>query len=137
MPRSATTRFLTSRSKRPTSVCRGRSAPPMRGCRSAPAPRLPPRSHPRGPRPTAPRRRPTPFDPLLYAPRPQVVNGVPVGPPTGGFVQAGNVTAPYDLTTVPNVDKRVVNTIDPNNVAPRLGLAYAPAGRSFSVRAGY
>jgi len=78
------------------------------------------------------------FDPALYKPRPLAVNGVPVGPPIGGFVQAGNVIKQYDAPDIPNVDKRVVNSIDPNNFAPRIGFAYSPlnSGR-LVLRGGY
>src|SRR6266446_2103164 len=79
------------------------------------------------------------FDPSLYRPRLAVgSNGNPVGPPIGGFVQAGNVIPPYDLPDVPNVDKRIVKSIDPNNFAPRIGFAYSPfeSGRLI-LRGGY
>ncbi|HEX8139645.1 MAG TPA: TonB-dependent receptor [Pyrinomonadaceae bacterium] len=78
------------------------------------------------------------FDPSLYVPRPLAVAGTPIGPPIGGYVQAGNVIPEYDLPGVPNVDKRVVNSVDPNNFAPRVGFAYSPldSGRMV-VRGGY
>src|SRR5437660_7623902 len=79
------------------------------------------------------------FDPSLYKPRLAVDNsGNPIGPPIGGFVQAGNVIAQYDLADVPNVGKRIVRSIDPNNFAPRIGFAYSPldSGR-LVVRGGY
>ncbi len=78
----------------------------------------------------------TTFDPALYFPRSQ--NGAPIGPPLGGFVQAGNVIPSFDLPGVPNVSKYVVRSIDPNNLAPRVGLAYSalPSGR-LVVRGGY
>lgn len=67
------------------------------------------------------------FDPALYRPRMQVgANGLPVGPPTSGFVQAGNVIPEYDLADVPNVGKGIVKSIDPNNFAPRVGFAFSP-----------
>ena len=69
------------------------------------------------------RGRMTDFDPSLYKPRPlsnTAVTGLTV--PIGGFVQAGNVIPQYDLVDVPNVDKRIVKSIDPNNLAPRLAL---------------
>jgi hypothetical protein len=77
------------------------------------------------------------FDPALYVPRP-AVGGAVVGPPIGGYVQAGNVISQYDLASMPNVGKRVVNSVDPNNFAPRVGFAYSPtqSGR-FVVRGGY
>ena len=79
------------------------------------------------------------FDPALYRPSMEVgADGNPVGPPAGGFVQAGNVIPKYDLPNVPNVDKRVLTSVDPNNFAPRVGLAYSPldSGR-LSLRGGY
>ncbi|HLN99198.1 MAG TPA: TonB-dependent receptor [Pyrinomonadaceae bacterium] len=79
------------------------------------------------------------FDPGLY--KPQLAlgsNGNPTGPPIGGFVQAGNVIAQYDLAEVPNVGKRIVRSIDPNNFAPRLGFAYSPlVSDRLVVRGGY
>ena len=44
----------------------------------------------------------------------------------GGFVQAGNVIPRYDLADVQNVGRRVFTSIDRNNFAPRVGLAYSP-----------
>jgi hypothetical protein len=78
------------------------------------------------------------FDPALYRPRPLSFFGSPLGPPVGGFVQAGNVIPQYDLADVPNVGKRVLRSIDPNNFAPRVGFAYSPldSGR-LAVRGGY
>src|SRR6266404_245408 len=79
------------------------------------------------------------FDPSLYKPRILVNSaGVPQGPPIGGFVQAGNVIAQYDLPEAPNVAKRVVNSIDPNNFAPRVGFAFSLLKSSRLVlRGGY
>ncbi len=79
------------------------------------------------------------FDPTLYQPRLLVGNnGSPVGPPIGGFVQAGNVIPGYDRPEVPNVGKRIVNSIDPNNFAPRIGFAYSPLDSDRLVlRGGY
>jgi hypothetical protein len=79
------------------------------------------------------------FDPALYKPRLAVgSNGNPLGPPIGGFVQAGNVISQYDLPDVPNVGKRIVRSIDPNNFGPRIGFAYSPLDSSrLVVRGGY
>ena len=79
------------------------------------------------------------FDPALYKPRMEVdSSGNPVGPPIGGFVQAGNVIPKFELPDVPNVGKRVLTSVDPNNFAPRVGFAYSPleSGR-LVVRGGY
>lgn len=77
------------------------------------------------------------FDPALYQPRMQVdSSGAPIGPPIAGFVQAGNVISQFDLASVPNVSKRMLNSVDPNNFAPRVGFAYSP-GDSLVVRGGY
>ncbi|HEX5964926.1 MAG TPA: carboxypeptidase regulatory-like domain-containing protein [Pyrinomonadaceae bacterium] len=79
------------------------------------------------------------FDPALYQPRMEVdASGNPVGPPIGGLVQAGNVIPQYDLADVPNVAKRVLTSVDPNNIGPRGGLAYSPfdSGR-LVIRGGY
>jgi len=79
------------------------------------------------------------FDPSLYKPRLLVgADGLPVGPPVSGFVQAGNVIPQYDLPDVPNVGKYVVSSIDANNFAPRIGFAYSPLDSGRLVfRAGY
>jgi len=79
------------------------------------------------------------FDPTLYRPRMEVdAGGNPVGPPASGFVQAGNVIPKYDLPNVPNVGRGVLTSVDPNNLAPRVGLAFSPldSGR-LSLRGGY
>ena len=79
------------------------------------------------------------FDPALYRPRMEVdASGNPVGPPAGGFVQAGNVISQYDLADMPNVGRRVFTSVDPNNLGPRVGFAYSPfdSGR-VTLRAGY
>lgn len=75
------------------------------------------------------------FDPSLYRP-PSSPNCLPVC----GIVQAGNPAAGYDLPdeTVPNVGQRVLNSIDPNNFAPRIGFAYSHFKKNnFVVRGGY
>jgi len=77
------------------------------------------------------------FDPALYRPRMQVdAGGIPVGPPIGGFVQAGNVIPEFDLPEIPNVGRRILTSIDKNNFGPRVGFAYSPLGRVV-VRGGY
>ena len=73
------------------------------------------------------------FDPALYCPPPTLPN-----PPKCGILQAGNPAAGYDLPDIPNVGRRVLNSLDPNNFAPRVGLAYAPFDKKrFVLRAGY
>ena len=78
----------------------------------------------------------TTFDPALYVPR--VQDGAPIGPPAGGFVQAGNAVSSFALPSVTKVSKYVIRSIDPNNFAPRIGFAYSPvpSGRLI-VRGGY
>ena len=77
------------------------------------------------------------FDPALYVPRP-AIGGAVVGPPIGGYVQAGNVIPAYDVASIPNVGKRVVNSVDPNNFAPRIGFAYSPLeSGKLVLRGGY
>ncbi|HTH38091.1 MAG TPA: TonB-dependent receptor [Pyrinomonadaceae bacterium] len=79
------------------------------------------------------------FDPDLYLPRPlRAGDTVPPGPPIGGFVRADNGPQLNDLSNVPLVSKRILKSIDPNNFAPRLGLAYSPFKRGVLViRGGY
>lgn len=79
------------------------------------------------------------FDPALYKPRMEVdSSGAPVGPPVAGFVQAGNVIPQYDLPDVPNISKRILNSVDTNNFAPRVGFAYSPLDSARLVlRGGY
>jgi hypothetical protein len=79
------------------------------------------------------------FDPALYVPRQQVdQKGNPVGPPIGGFVQAGNAIPSLRLPGVPDVSKYVVRSIDPSNLAPRIGFAYSSLrSNRLAVRGGY
>ena len=79
------------------------------------------------------------FDPSLYRPRMSIgSNGFPQGPPIGGIVQAGNPAPAYDLPQIPNVGKRVLNSVDPNNFAPRVGFAYSHfKSNRVVVRGGY
>jgi hypothetical protein len=78
----------------------------------------------------------TTFDPALYVPR--VQNGSPIGPPVGGFVQAGNVIPNFALPSATKGSKYVIRSIDADNLGPRIGFAYSPApsGRLI-VRGGY
>jgi hypothetical protein len=77
------------------------------------------------------------FDPALYVPR-TVVTGLPIGPPVGGIVQAGNAIRELDDPGIPNVGKRLLHSIDPNNIGPRIGMAFSPFGTDRVVfRAGY
>jgi hypothetical protein len=79
------------------------------------------------------------FDPALYVPPQQVdQKGNPVGPPVGGFVQAGNVLPSFSLPGVPHVSKYVVRSTDPHNFGPRIGFAYSPLrSKRVAVRGGY
>jgi hypothetical protein len=79
------------------------------------------------------------FDPNLYKPSTLVdARGVPIGPPAEGFVQAGNVIPSLDSSSIPNVGNRVFKSIDPNNIAPRVGFAYVPPlSTRLLVRGGY
>ena len=52
------------------------------------------------------------------------------------MVQPGNVIAQYDLPSVPNVGKRVVNSNDGDNFAPRVGFAYTFTGDGRTVMRG-
>jgi hypothetical protein len=78
------------------------------------------------------------FEPALYRPRLETADGLPVGPPIGGIVQAGNPTPSYDLPDVPNVGKRLVKSLDPNNLGPRFGFAWSPLNSArLAIRGGY
>jgi hypothetical protein len=79
------------------------------------------------------------FDPSLYKPRMEVdSSGLPVGPPIAGFLQAGNAISTFDLPDVPNIGKRILNSVDPDNLAPRVGFAYSPLDSArFVLRGGY
>ena len=77
------------------------------------------------------------FDPSLYQPRMQVnASGAPIGPPSGGFIQAGNAIPQFNLTNVPKGKDSLLRSIDPNNIAPRIGFADSPA-KWFVIRGGY
>jgi hypothetical protein len=79
------------------------------------------------------------FDPSLYQPRLQVdEDGLPVGPPAAGIIEAGNAPPEYSLTGVTRVDRRVLRSIDPHNFGPRFGVAWSPLGSGrLAVSAGY
>jgi hypothetical protein len=79
------------------------------------------------------------FDPALYRPQMAVdSNGFPLGPPAAGIIEAGNAPAQYSLPGVTRVGKRVVNSVDPNNFGPRVGLAWSPLSSArLAIRAGY
>lgn len=78
------------------------------------------------------------FDPELYQPRLEVAGGFPVGPPAGGIIEAGNAPPQDNLPGVTRVGKRLLKSIDPNNLGPRIGIAWSPlsSGR-LALRAGY
>lgn len=79
------------------------------------------------------------FDPTLYQPRMEVdAEGLPVGPPARGIIEADNAPAQYSLPGVTRVDSRVLKSLDPFNLAPRVGIAWAPlSSNRFVVHAGY
>ncbi len=79
------------------------------------------------------------FDPALYRPNTQVdSNGLPIGPPAEGIVEAGNAPPQYSLPGVTRVGKRVVKSVDANNLGPRMGFAWSPLNSGkLSLRAGY
>ncbi|HEV2388746.1 MAG TPA: TonB-dependent receptor [Candidatus Acidoferrales bacterium] len=80
----------------------------------------------------------TTFDPTLYVPRQLVVNAVPAGPPVGGFVQEENIVPSFVLPGIPKVGKGLLRSIDPYNLAPRIGFAYSPPGSGrLAIRGGY
>jgi hypothetical protein len=65
-------------------------------------------------------------------------SGTPIGPPAEGFVQAGNVVPSLDKPEIPNASKSLFKSIDPNNIAPRIGFAYVPPlSKRLAVRGGY
>lgn len=77
------------------------------------------------------------FDPALYQPRLDE-SGLPIGPPAGGIIEAGNAPPEYSLPGVTRVGKRVVKSMDPNNFGPRIGMAWSPlASGRLAFRAGY
>jgi Carboxypeptidase regulatory-like domain/TonB-dependent Receptor Plug Domain/TonB dependent receptor len=79
------------------------------------------------------------FDPALYRPQMAVdSNGFPLGPPAAGIIEAGNALPRYSLSGVSRVGKRMLNSVDPNNFGPRVGLAWSPLSSArLAIRAGY
>ena len=76
------------------------------------------------------------FDPSLYQPRMQVNAAGPVGPPVDGIIQAGNVIPQFNLPSLPKGEDSLLRSIDPHNVAPRLGFA-ASLVKRLVIRGGY
>jgi hypothetical protein len=76
------------------------------------------------------------FDPALYEPRMQVNLNGPIGPPVGGFIQAGNVIPQFDAQGIPKGTNTLLHSVDPHNIAPRLGFA-AEVTTRFAIRGGY
>jgi len=76
------------------------------------------------------------FDPELYQPRMQVNSAGPIGPPVGGLIQAGNAIQQFELPDLPNGQDSLLRSVDPYNLAPRLGFAASPTKR-IVVRGGY
>ena len=79
------------------------------------------------------------FDPSLYQPTKQVdPDGFPVGPPAEGIVMAGNASSAIHLTGVTRVGKRIFKSVDPRDIAPRIGMAWSPLNSGHLVlRGGY
>src|SRR5215470_17152915 len=67
------------------------------------------------------------FDPALYQARMEVdQDNFPVGPPAAGIIEADNAPPQYSLPGVTRVGKRVLNSVDPFDFAPRVGIAWSP-----------
>jgi hypothetical protein len=78
------------------------------------------------------------FDPALYQPRMETAEGAPVGPPVAGFVLPGNIAPQYDVAGLPKVSDSLLKSVDPNNLAPRIGFSWSPVDSGKLVlRAGY
>jgi len=77
------------------------------------------------------------FDPALYRPRMEVnAAGAPIGPPVGGFVQAGNVISELRLADLPQGESSLLHSISPQSWAPRFGFGGLLSKR-IVVRGGY
>ena len=75
------------------------------------------------------------FDPELYVPPQESVDGYPIGPP-GGIVIASNST--WRVPGVTATSKRLLRSWDLNNLGPRIGFAWSPDRHSRLVlRGGY
>jgi hypothetical protein len=76
------------------------------------------------------------FDPALYQPPIPAIAGAAIGPPVGGIVQAGNVIPQFALARVPKGENSLLRSVDPHNVAPRVGFA-ASLTKRLVLRGGY
>jgi hypothetical protein len=77
------------------------------------------------------------FDPVLYKPTMQVnSSGVPIGPPAGGLIQAGNVISQFNVSSLLKGEDSLLRSIDPHNIAPRVGFALQTWKR-LVLRGGY
>ena len=63
--------------------------------------------------------------------------GVPIGPPVGGFVQAGNVDLVVEPRRISQGDKSVVKSDDPNNSARASASPTCCSSGKLVVRGGY
>jgi hypothetical protein len=76
------------------------------------------------------------FDPALYQPRMPVNAGGPIGPPIEGFIQAGNAIQQFDIPNLPKGEDSLLRSVDPHNIAPRVGFA-ASITKRLVMRGGY
>ncbi|HWY68358.1 MAG TPA: TonB-dependent receptor [Terriglobales bacterium] len=76
------------------------------------------------------------FDPALYQPRIEASATGPVGPPVGGLIQAGNAVPEFAIANLPKGEDSLLRSVDPHNIAPRLGFA-ASLSKRLVMRGGY
>lgn len=86
--------------------------------------------------PTDTRGRLATFDPALYQPRMQSNASGPIGPPVGGFIQAGNALQQFSVIGLPRRENSLLHSIDPHDFAPRVGVAVSVT-KNVVLRGGY